>query len=453
MSDTQKTPVSAPERIGKYPIIKKVGRGSTGTVYLSHDLFYGRDVAIKVYHGVNSNSDDARVARKMFFNEANMVGRLQHANILPIYDAGEHDNSYYVVMEHVQGARTLARFCKDENLLRKSDVIEIAFKCAKALHYAHNRGVVHRDIKPSNIMLTPDRDVRIIDFGIALVEQSAISQIEGIAGSPSYMSPEQVRSQQVTPRSDLDSLGVVLYELLAGQRPFKADNLAKLLHLIVYRTPQPLHMLRDDIPESLEHVVMRALHKDPDQRYRNGLEMAADLTRANQELSRSSVAMRVTEQGRFELLRQLRFFHDFQASEIWEVLQAGEWREYAAGEEIVREGQLDDRFYVIIKGGVKVHRGGRTVGALARGDCFGESSYVRRARRTASIQADEAVTLLQVSSTLLEQLSSACQLRFMRVFLRTLVERLQNVEAELSGTPLEVDDGPTAPPESLANAG
>jgi serine/threonine protein kinase len=428
--NTERPSGSVPERIGKYPIIKKVGRGSTGTVYLSHDLFYGRDVAIKVYHGDNSNIEDARVARKMFFNEANMVGRLQHPNILPIYDAGEHDNRYYVVMEHVQGARTLARFCDGDNLLRMTDLLEVMFKCAKALHYAHNRGVVHRDIKPSNIMLTPDRDVRIIDFGIALYDTGGeISQIEGIAGSPSYMSPEQVRSASITSRSDLYSLGVVMYELLTGQRPFRANNLAKLLHLIVYRPPQPLHMLRDEIPEALEEVVMRAMHKDPDQRYRNGLEMAADLTRANQQLSRNSLALRVTEQGRFEQLRQLRFFHDFSHAEIWEVLQASDWREYRPGEDIVREGQLDDRFYVLIAGEVVVRRGERVVGTLSRGDCFGESSYVRRARRTATISASEDVTLLQVSSTLMEQLSSSCQLRFMRVFLRSLIERLQNVEA------------------------
>jgi serine/threonine protein kinase len=429
---------AVPKRIGKYPIIKRVGRGSTGTVYLSHDMFYGRDVAIKVYHGDNSDAQDARVARKMFFNEANMVGRLQHPNILPIYDAGEHENRYYVVMEHVQGARTLARFCNAHNLLRMTDVIEIMFKGAKALHYAHNRGVVHRDIKPSNIMLTPERDVRIIDFGIAIDESAEITRIEGIAGSPSYMSPEQIRSASITPRSDLYSLGVVMYELLTGQRPFRADNLAKLLHLIVYRPPQPLHMLRPDIPEALEQVVMRAMHKDPEHRYRNGYEMAADLTRANQQLSRDSLALRVTEQARFEHLRQLRFFHDFSHAEIWEVLQASDWREYRQDEEIVREGQLDDRFYVLIAGEVQVKRSERVVGTLLPGDCFGESSYVRRARRTATICASGDVTLLQVSSTLMEQLSSSCQLRFMRVFLRSLIERLQNVEGSESLMPAGV---------------
>jgi serine/threonine protein kinase len=193
-----------PERIGKYVIINEVGQGSTGRVFLSHDPYYGRDVAIKLYN-IESEEDEqkARVTRKMFFNEAQMMGRLQHPNILPIYDAGEENGRCYIVTEHVHGARTLSSYCRPDNLLRVDDVVEIMFKCAKALHYAHTRGVIHRDIKPSNIMLTQDSDVRIIDFGIALVADSEISRIEGIAGSPSYMSPEQVQSLELTHHSDL----------------------------------------------------------------------------------------------------------------------------------------------------------------------------------------------------------------------------------------------------------
>src|SRR4051812_40926011 len=273
---------SVPDRIGKYEIINEVGRGSTGTVYLSHDSYYGRDVAIKVYNMDQDPTDErAKIARKMFLSEAHMVGMLQHPHILPIYDAGEENGRCYIVTEHVHGARTLSAYCRPDNLLRVDDVVEIMFKCAKALHYAHTRGVIHRDIKPSNIMLTQDSDVRIIDFGIALVADSEISRIEGIAGSPSYMSPEQVQSLELTHHSDLYSLGAVMYELLTGVRPFRAGNLVKLLHQIVYATPQPIHVLRPEIPELLENTVAKALQKDPAKRYRNGLELAADLTRVH----------------------------------------------------------------------------------------------------------------------------------------------------------------------------
>jgi serine/threonine protein kinase len=413
-----------PEKVGKYVIVKEVGRGSTGVVYLSHDPYYRRDVAIKVYNLESQDEERARVTRKMFLSEAHMVGMLQHPNILPIFDAGEEDGRYYIVTEHVHGARTLSAYCKPDNLLPIDDVVEIMYKCAKALHYAHSRGVIHRDIKPSNVMLTQANDVRIIDFGIALVADSEISRIEGIAGSPSYMSPEQVQSLEITNRSDLYSLGAVMYELLTGFRPFRGGNLSKLLHQIVYATPQPIHTLRPEIPELLEDTVAKALQKDPAKRYRNGLELAADLTRVHQKLREGS--SKLDRQEQFSILRTLKFFHDFSQSEILEVLRASTWQDYEEGDEIVKEGEMDDRFYVIVSGRVAVMRNGNPVGELEEGDCFGETSYVRGAKRQATIKALTNVTLMKVSSTLLEQSSAACQLRFNKVFLRNLISRLQS---------------------------
>lgn len=416
-----------PERIGKYVVVNEVGQGSTGRVFLSHDPYYGRDVAIKLYNAQTEEDDDkARVTRKMFFNEAQMTGRLQHPNILPIYDAGEENGCYYVVTEHVHGARTLSAYTKPDNLLRIDDVVEIIFKAAKALHYAHNRGVIHRDIKPSNIMLTLDNDVRIIDFGIAIVKDSTISRIEGIAGSPSYMSPEQVQSAEITPQSDLYSLGAVMYELLTGFRPFRGNNLSRLLHQIVYATPAPIHTLRSEVSEELEELVAKALQKEPAQRFENGLEFAGDLTKVYQKLRNEHE--RIDKHERFDVARKLRFFHEFSHEEIWELLRASDWRDYQTGDEIVREGEMDDRFYIIVSGEVKVQSGRREIGVLGAGDCFGETSYVRGARRTATISATTPVTLIRVSSTLLEQASSSCQLRFNKVFLRSLIERLQGVD-------------------------
>jgi serine/threonine protein kinase len=420
----QNSPI--PERVGKYVIVKEVGKGSTGVVYLSHDSYYKRDVAIKVYNIESSDEERARVTRKMFLSEAHMVGMLQHPNILPIYDAGEEEGRYYIVTEHVHGARTLAVYCKPDNLLPVDDVVEIIYKCAKALHYAHSRGVIHRDIKPSNIMLTQANDARIIDFGIALVADSEISRIEGIAGSPSYMSPEQVQSLDITNRSDLYALGAVMYELLTGYRPFRGNNLSKLLHQIVYATPPPIHKLRKDIPEDLEDVVAKALQKDPAKRFRNGLELAADLTRVHQKL-REGYA-KLDRQEQFSILRKLKFFHDFSQSEIMEVLRASTWQDYPADDEIVREGEMDDRFYVIVSGTAAVMRAGRSVGQMEAGECFGETSYVRGAKRLATIKALSDVTLMKVSSTLLEQSSASCQLRFNKVFLHSMIARLQSHE-------------------------
>ena len=408
-------PNDVPDKIGKYVIINKIGRGSTGNVYLSHDPYYRRDVAIKVYNiEEDSDADRAKVARKMFFNEAHMVGMLQHPNIMPIYDAGEEDGKYYVVTEHVQGARTLAAYCRPDNLLRVDDVVEIIYKCAKALHYSHSRGVIHRDIKPSNVMLTIDNDVRIIDFGIAICADAEVSRIEGIAGSPSYMSPEQVQSEDLTSASDIYSLGAVLHEFLTGFRLFRADNLSKLLHQIVYATPPPIHTYRDDLPEELEHVVAMTMQKEPTKRCPSGNSMAADLTRVYQDLRTKYDSL--DNQEHSDLLRTLTFFHEFSHAEIWEVLRASDWHEYQDGEDIVREGEMDDRFYIIVSGQADVEANGKKLGVLSNGACFGETSYVRGAKRTASITANGSIQIQRVSSTLMEQVSQACQLRFNKVF-------------------------------------
>ena len=215
-----------------------------------------------------------------------------------------------------------------------------------------------------------------------------------------------------------------MYELLTGFRPFRAGNLSKLLHQIVYATPAPIHTLREDIPEELEEVVAIALQKDPHKRYKNGLEFAAALTKVYQKLKNQYEA--IDNQERFDLLRRLRFFHEFSHSEIWEVLRASKWQDYADGEEIVKAGEMDDRFYIIVNGSVQVDGSKSSAGTLDQGECFGETSYVKDAERTAGIRAKGEVTLLRVSSTLLEQVSAACQLRFNKVFLRAMISRLQN---------------------------
>ena len=412
-----------PDRIGKYYVVHEVGRGSTGTVYLSHDPFYGRDVAIKLYHATVGDDAESRNARRMFMGEAKMVGKLQHPNIVPIFDAGEEDGRRYVVTEHVHGARTLSAYCRSGSLLPIDQVVSILYKCAKALHYAHSRGVVHRDIKPSNILLTQDGDVRIVDFGIALVADSDVSRLEGVAGSPAYMSPEQVQGLELDARSDLYSLGAVMYEMLCGQRPFRAGALGKLLRQVVQSEAESLRLIRPEIPEELEEVVKRALQKEPNNRYRTGTEFAADLTRVHQRLRASQAE--IDDEERFAVMRKLRFFHDFSHSEIREVMRAGVWTECHPGEAVLRPGDIDDRFYIVVSGTVRLSRGGDIIGRVPAGGCFGEASYAEGSRRDTVVEAESAVTMLKVTATLLEQSSVSCQLRFHKVFVRELIGRLQ----------------------------
>jgi CRP-like cAMP-binding protein len=422
-----------PERIGNLVIVREVGRGSTGTVYLANDPQNGRQVAVKIYNlQAEGGGDPSHVAHNMFLSEARLVGMLQHPYILPIYDAGEESGCCYIVTEYVHDARTLAAYCRTGSLLPLDVVIEVMFKCAKALHYAHLSGVIHRDIKPSNILLTQDRDVRIIDFGIALLAGSEVAQIDGIAGSPSYMSPEQVQSQPLTNRSDLYSLGAVMYELITGTRPFKAGDLQKLLHQIIYATPPPIHTLNRDVPEEIENVVAIALQKDPAKRYSSGLDFAAELARSHQRLHGEGARMEHAEQ--LEVLRSLKFFQEFSPAEIREVLRASRWQVCLQYEEIVREGEVEaqgeDCFYVVVAGQCVVERRGERLGVLDRGDCFGEA--VTGAMRGATVRALSPVTVLKVNPALLQQASGDCQDRFNRVFLRTAVGRLRSLQGASS---------------------
>ncbi|HET8551848.1 MAG TPA: serine/threonine-protein kinase [Gammaproteobacteria bacterium] len=421
----QQVEAALPERIGKYEVTRELGVGSTSRVYLCHDPYLGKDVALKLYPAAEDLPEGrARTHRRVFFNEAHLVGRLQHPSIVPIYDAGEDNGRYYVVMEYVRNADPLTVFAKPERALPIHGVADMIFKCAKALDFAHRRGVVHRDIKPSNILLTKTGGVRIIDFGIAQTANSALKGKRGLIGSPSYMAPEQIREQEpeVTPQSDLFSLGVVMYELLAGRRPFDGANLDELRRRIAWSTPVPLHRLRRDVPAVLERIVFRALNKDPAKRYQTGLEFAGDLTGAFRQLDQSVAEL--AEQERFNKMRKLKFFRNFSYPEIWELMNASQWCDYVPGERIVTEGEMEDCFLIFVSGEVAVRQGGRLIRVLRRDDCFGEMAYLNGVRRTVTLEVVAPTAIVRVNAGLMERASMPCQLKFTQQFLYTLLERL-----------------------------
>lgn len=418
----------APGRVGKYVLGRELGAGSTGRVFVSHDPYLDREVAVKLYlleADMPARKREAR--RRLFFNEAQLAGRLDHPQIAHILDAGEEGEICYVVMEYFPGAEALRRWTTPERLLPVSTVIEIVFKIARALDYAHRQGVIHRDVKPSNVLRTPDGDVHLIDFGIALLLDGAEAGETAptrrrLVGSPSYMAPEHLRGAPPSPVTDLYSLGVMFYELLVGRRPFEAEGMSELIHKIIYASPAPLGKFRPELPIVLDDIVARALSKQPERRFQTGHEFAAALVRAARDLEVVGNEMR--ERERFNLLRRLPFFNDFHYPEIYEILKAGEWLGYETGSRIVSEGQVDESFFLLVSGSVSVERGGRRLGTLRSGDCFGEIGYVAPAKRTVSIVAREPVEILRVNATLMEQASVETQLRFTKVFLRNLIARL-----------------------------
>ncbi len=422
------------QTLGKFELGREVGRGSMGVVYLGHDPFAGEDVAIKVALPEILHDEHGGRYRKLFFNEAKVAGMLRHPNIIRVHDAGVEGDSWFIVMEYVRGGKTLAAHCRPDSLLAMEDVVRIAFKCAKALDYAHRKGVVHRDIKPRNILLTEEQEVKITDFSIALIVQgeATATQVHGYIGSPLYMSPEQVLEENVSTQSDLFSIGVVLYEMLTGRHPFAADNLPAIIHQITEKPHTPLADLRNDAPPVLGHIVDRALAKSPADRYKTGLDLAADLSLVFDHIR--LFEEEIPGREKFNLVKDLRFFADFSEPEIWEVINASSWQSFEARTQIIGEGEIDNSFYVIVSGDVTVRKGGRDVDTLASGDCFGEMGFIARTERTASIIARSAVTALKVRASLIERASLHCQLRFHKVFLNTLVQRLSQATEKIADT-------------------
>jgi serine/threonine-protein kinase len=274
-----------PSTLGRYKVLKELGRGAMGVVYLGKDPTIQRFVAIKTMR-LNDfdDTDTLQEIRTRFFREAESTGRLSHPNIVTIYDAGEEDDLGYIAMEMLQGT-TMKAWTRPATLLPVETLLPILATVADALDYAHQQGVVHRDIKPANIMLTNNGVVKVMDFGIATLASSSRTKSEMVMGTPTYMSPEQIAGKKVDGRSDIYSMGVVMFELLTGQPPFAADNVSALLYAVTHTPPLRLSALRSDLPPATQTIVDRALQKDPVHRYRRAGEFAQELRSCLEKLA------------------------------------------------------------------------------------------------------------------------------------------------------------------------
>jgi beta-lactam-binding protein with PASTA domain/predicted Ser/Thr protein kinase len=269
---------------GRYRILRRIGSGGMADVYLAEDQELGRKVAIKILNDRHAG-DEQFVER--FRREAKNAASLSHANIVSIYDRGEAEGTYYIAMEHIDG-RSLKELIVSRGPAPVPVAIEYARSILQALRFAHKRGIVHRDIKPHNVLDDGDGRVKVTDFGIARAGASQMTEAGSIVGTAQYLSPEQARGAPVDARSDLYSLGIVLYELLTGKVPFSGDSPVEIAMKHLSAHPEPPSAHRPDIPRDLDLVVLRALAKDPGERYQSADEMDADLARIEQGLSVSS---------------------------------------------------------------------------------------------------------------------------------------------------------------------
>ncbi len=263
--------------LGRYEITAELGRGAMGIVYKGIDPTIHRSVAIKTLRLSDFEEEDLEIIKERFFREAESAGLLNHPNIVAIYDAGEEHDLAYIAMEYLNG-ENLVQFTHEGNLLPIRDVLDIIARVAVALEYAHGKKVVHRDIKPANIMMLKDtNDIKVTDFGIARITSSSKTKTGVVLGTPSYMSPEQVNGKKVDGRSDIFSLGVVMYEMLTGQKPFSSDDVTSLLYQISHETHASVREINPKIPPVVEKILDKALTKDVTKRYQTAAQMAEHL--------------------------------------------------------------------------------------------------------------------------------------------------------------------------------
>jgi eukaryotic-like serine/threonine-protein kinase len=419
------------EKIGKYEVIKELGKGATSSVYHAYDPFRKRQVAVKVvFPEALGDKEHGKRYRKLFVTEASLAGKLSHPHIVAIYDAVAEEGMNYIVMEYVDGT-TLEQYARPESLLPVERIVEIAYKCARALEYASRQGVIHRDIKPANILLSGESDIKISDFGAALTIAAETTQVSGV-GSPAYMSPEQVKELPLTAQTDIFSLGVVMYQLLTGRLPFKgANNYSMIYQIINTDPPRPIEV-RPDLPPRVDAIVMRALQKNTAARYQTWDEMAHDLSTAlGAEEKREEV---FAESEKFDTLRKLDFFRQFTDVELWEVLRLAAWHKHPRDTVLIHENDIGSSFFILVSGEVKVVKQDRLLNVLRAGECFGEMAYLgkQKFQRSASIVSLSDIAVIEIRAETLSKASDLCRHHFHGAFLELLVDRLAMANLRLS---------------------
>jgi eukaryotic-like serine/threonine-protein kinase len=409
-------------QVGKYDVQKMLGKGATGTVYLAKDTFSGREVALKTIEPeVFRDPEFGTVYRSQFLNEASLAGKLKHPHIVSILDAVVGEDSGYIAMELVTGG-DLAAHTRPDHLLPVADVLQIGFKCCGALDYAFREGIVHRDIKPANLMIAKGTDVKIADFGAAYLRKSQVVQT-AMMGSPYYLSPEQIAGRPLTHHSDMYALGAVLYELLTGQRPARAENLEALLRKITELDPLPPSEVRKDLPKALDAVILRAMRKAPEARYPTWAEFALDLSKAVRLVLPANA---VPDTEKYVALKNVEMLANLADAEIWELVNAGKWSRLDKGRTIVRENDPGTSFFFLAEGEVKVTRGGRLLNVVNHGECFGEMAYIWGGSlpRHATVESMTRLLLAEFDPAALGRMSGGAQLQLTRALVRNLVDRL-----------------------------
>lgn len=456
--------------LGRYRVLEKLGSGAMGIVYKAFDEKLERQVAIKTFTlgGMkhtsalsfdNTETQDLQSKQKtirletasvpakeestvsgatleLFFEEAKIAAKLTHPNICAIYDIGSVDDVNFFVMEYVEGD-TLETLVASGAKLPLAARLTILSKLARAIHYAHVTGIVHRDIKPANIIIRRDGEPKIMDFGIAKLHTGKLigrSNVSAIFGTPLYMSPEQIMGDDVDGRSDIFSLGVVAYRFITGRQPFDGKTLEEIFKNILNRPPEAASSVAEGVPASIDRILLNALEKDREKRYRLGNELSDALELLLNDIERDAEEFSEAASENKDIIRSLKrkyiFFADFHDEEIVTIFSMACKERFKTGETIFREGVLGNKFYIVISGRISLFKSQRAgesmeIRTLKEGDCFGEMAIIDNSPRSATAQALTDVSVLAINDAVLRTNHPQLSMRLYKNLAGIVTEKLR----------------------------
>ncbi|MBF0565976.1 MAG: protein kinase [Nitrospirae bacterium] len=436
-------------KIGRYEIQGLLGEGAMGMVYRGRDTIIDRVVAVKTVK--ISSVAKAGTTHERFYHEARIAGKLSHPNIAHIYDVGQDKGIHYLVFECVEGA-TLKSVISEGKFIPLPDKLRIITLIARTLHYAHQRGVIHRDIKPANIMLLPDLQVKVMDFGIATLSSVGDTRPDScqphrpgaLTGTPSYMSPEQISGGSVDRLSDIYSLGVLSYEFLCGRKAFTATSLPMLMDRILNENPVPPHLVNPALNVQISEFIQNALHKDRHLRYKSCSDFADAidyyLNQAEMESTQDVKAARGYDKKTIieSLQQKYNFFSDFTYEQMLKIFSISSKKTYSSGEIIFRENTIGNNLFVIIAGKVKITKvfegnaEPTQLALLKTGDCFGEMAIMDSSARFATAIADTDCVMIAINEVILRVSEPQLCLKLYRNLATILSEKLKKSDTRMN---------------------
>jgi serine/threonine protein kinase len=411
----------------RYKVQKRIGTGRNGVVYLGHDLYRKRDVAIKFSPFNDQYAHEG--SHKKWMEEVQSINKIKHPFIVEVYEAGVVKEGCYVVMEYLPFP-TLWQFIHTGNLLPVDQVVEILFKLCKAAEQVHSNGILHCDIRPNNIFLKENGDIKVSDFS-SFSESTRNDDLHVPEdGTFDYLCPELLKNEPPNMQSDIYAIGVLGYQMLTGHKPYLYQN-ENHVYQRLFTDPFPLTEWRPDLPLRLSKTILRSIALDPSQRFKKCSSLSLELEKALLNTQKSKEV--TNDSNKFAIMSKLGFFREFEQKELWETVQISDWVRRQPGDTIVSEGDSGTSIYVILKGEADVLKTDVKISVMKAGSCFGELAYLEKAPniRTATVIASTELLSLCIDGTRLRKSSIALRARFSDAFLRAILVKIQKSDSRI----------------------